>query len=133
MAMHLEQRRLVLRAGMRLEHPVDASIVADNVRIVSTNGTTAVNVFGAQGAPFAGTITGAYSNALDTTAGNITLKTKTNSVVVIAKGTTAGVIVGNGALSNTTFAPGDVVTIVSSSAGNSQMQIFYTVAVPTDV
>lgn len=123
--MALEALQWLFRSGLRQEHPVDATLVAHNVIVVPTNGTTAVNVFGPKGAPFKGTFTEVYSNALDTTAGNITPTVKGNTVVTIAKGTTAGVIVGGGALSNASFAPGDAVTVVSSSAGNSRVMLVY--------
>lgn len=133
MAIRLEQRRLVLRAGMRSEHPVDATIVADQMITASTNGTTAVNVFGTKGAPFKGTITGVFVISQDTTAGNITPKVAGSTVVTIAKGTTSGALVGGVSLANTAFNPGDTVQVVSSSAGNAQVYINYQVSVPTDV
>lgn len=95
---------------------------------VATNGTTAVNVFGAGGAPCPLTVTSVTTNALDTTAGNITLKQAANTVVTIAKSATAGTLVGNGALSNATYAAGDVCTVVSSSAGNATVIITFTTA-----
>ena len=127
MPAHIENRRLVLRSGARFEHPFDGSVVADNTKVSATNGTTVVNVFGSQGAPFAMTITDFEVNSLDTTAGNISLKVNGNVVATIAKGTTAGVYTGSGALSNTTVNQGDAVTLVSSSAGNARSYITYTV------
>jgi hypothetical protein len=129
MSVHVENRKLVLRAGVRSEHPIDGTLVAENIIETTTNGTTAVNVFGSKGAPFSGTITGVFVIALDTTAGNITPKVNSNTVVTIAKGTTAGVLVGGVTLANTSFNPGDTVQVVSSSAGNAQVFITYTRAV----
>jgi len=126
MSAHIENRRLVLRNGVRVEHPVDGTSCADLELNVSTNGTTPVNIFGPKGAPFAGTITNFETTALDTTAGNITLKINGNTVATIAKGVTAGGITGiSAALSGNTFNPGDSVTIVSSSAGNALCWIAY--------
>jgi hypothetical protein len=121
----LESLQFLFRSGLRQEHPVDATLVAHSSIDVATNGTTAVNVFGPKGAPFKGTIKEVYSNALDTTAGNISLKINSNTVVTIAKGATAGVLVGGGALSTASFNPGDVVTLVSSSAGNSRVLLVF--------
>jgi hypothetical protein len=120
MSAHIHHRRLVLLDAVRVEHPVDGTNCADLEINVSTNGTTAVNVFGSKGAPFAGTITNFEVTALDTTAGNITLKINSNTVATIAKGTSAGGITGIGAaLTTVAFNPGDAVTLVSSSAGNA--------------
>lgn len=91
-----------------------------------TNSTTPVNVFGASGAPFALIVTGVYLVSKDTTAGNITLKQAANTVATIAKGTTSGAMVGAVSLANTTYALGDVCTVVSSSAGNATVFITFT-------
>jgi hypothetical protein len=116
------------RGGTRKEHPVDSSLVADNVRIVNTNGTTAVNVFGSKGAPYAMTITGFIVIAKDTTAGNITLANAGSTVAQVAKGTTAGALVGeDGGIANGSVKAGATVTVVSSSAGNAVVLVFYTV------
>lgn len=103
--------------------PVGHSAIA-----VSTNGTTAVNVFGTAGAPTALVVTSVISIAQDTTAGNITLKQAANTVVTVAKGTTSGGVVGGVTLAYTTYAKGDVCTVVSSSVGNSIVVITYNVA-----
>ena len=122
----LESLQWIFRGGIRLEHPVDASLIAHQEINVSTNGTTAVNVFGPKGAPFKGTITTYELTALDTTAGNITLAVNGNVVSTIAKGVTAGGLGGpTAALANVSFNPGDKVTIVSSSAGNALCWIAY--------
>jgi hypothetical protein len=118
----------ILRGGIRLEHPVDASLVADNIRVVRTNGTTAVNVFGSKGAPYAVTITSFMVIAQDTTAGNITLKNASNNVAQVAKGTTKDAVTGEGdALANTSVKAGAALTVDSSSAGNAVCIIHYTV------
>lgn len=93
-----------------------------------TNGTTPVNIFDANGAPTALTITGVMIVSRDTTAGNITPKQAANTVCTIAKGTSTGVAVGGASLSNTTYAKGDVATVVSSSAGNADVFITWALA-----
>jgi hypothetical protein len=119
-------RKLIVPA-LRVENH-GAELGADNLRVVNTNGTTAVNVFGAKGAPSNLTITGFFVIAKDTTAGNITLqKANGDDIAVVAKGTTAGALVGeDGALANTSVPAGDAVNVVSSSAGNAVCFITYT-------
>lgn len=92
-----------------------------------TNGTTPVDVIAAT-VPFACTITGVYLISEDTTAGNITLADTAGTVATIAKGTSAGVMVGATSLANTSVALGDTLTIVSSSAGNARVFITFTTA-----
>lgn len=92
----------------------------------NTNGTTNVNVFGSAGAPYPLTITGVFVISLDTTAGNITVLQGGNTVCTIAKGTTAGAMVGATTLSNTVYATGDTCQVDSSSAGNATVFITYT-------
>ena len=103
-------------------------IVAPHTFSISatTNGTTNVNVFGAGGAPFPLTITGVYLISLDTTAGNITVLQRANTVCTIAKGTVAGTLVGATSLSNTVYNTGDVCQVDSSSVGNASVFISYT-------
>lgn len=128
MSVRLENRKLVTRAGVRHEHPVDASLVADHVKVVNTNGTTAVNVFGANGAPVNITITGFIVIAKDTTAGNIALKQGSTTIASVAKGTTAGVVTGeDGGIASGSIPAGMATTVVSSSAGNAVCLITYTV------
>ena len=98
------------------------------VTCTPTNGTTPVNIFDANGAPCALTITGVYVVARDTTAGNITPKQGANTVCTIAKGTVTGVAVGGASLSNTTYAAADVATVVSSTAGNADVFITWQLA-----
>lgn len=93
----------------------------------ATNGTTPVNVFGTT-VPFGGVVTGVFVESLDTTAGNITVASTAGTIATIAKGTSAGVMVGGGALTNTTFASGNTFTVVSSSAGNVRVTITFTFA-----
>lgn len=95
---------------------------------VETNGETAVNVFGAGGAPVALTVTSVLSVAQDGTAGNITLSQASNTVCTIAKGTNAGVPVGGVSLAHTTYAAGDACAVLSSSVGNSIVIITFQVA-----
>ena len=92
----------------------------------NTNGTTNVNVFGTGGAPFPLTAVGVFVISLDTTAGNITLLRRADTVCTIAKGTVAGVMVGATSLSNTTYKTGDVCQVDSSTAGNATVFITFT-------
>lgn len=92
-----------------------------------TTNTTPVNVFGAT-VPFACTITGVYVISKDTTAGNITVADTAGTVATIAKGTSAGVMVGATSLANTSVSAGNTLTIVSSSAGEATVFITFTVA-----
>lgn len=93
--------------------------------VVDTNGMNAVTILGAT-IPFGVKILSAFLIALDTTTGNITLAfTTAGSVVVIAKGATAGALVGGVSLTNTVGAAGDVLSVVSSSAGNARVYITY--------
>lgn len=119
-------RKLTIPA-LRVENH-GAELGADNLRVVSTNGTTAVNVFGAKGAPANLTITSVWLVSQDTTAGNITLqKANGDDISVIAKGTTAGAAVyETDALTNASIPTGDAVNVVSSSAGNARVYISYT-------
>lgn len=94
-----------------------------------TNGTTAVSVFGSAGLSVPVIITGVYLISLDTTAGNITVENPAATVVcTIAKGTSAGVLVGATSLANTTVAAGTNLVVDSSSAGNATVFITFTVA-----
>ena len=94
-----------------------------------TNGTTAVSVFGASGLDVAVTITGVFLVSLDTTAGNITVENPAaTTVCTIAKGTTAGALVGATTLSDTTVAAGTNLVVDSSSTGNARVFITFTAA-----
>lgn len=88
-----------------------------------TNGTTVVNVFGANGAPFPFRVNAVYLISRDTTAGNITLKQAGNTVCTIAKGTVSGAMVGAASLSNQEYLRGDACSIVSSSGGNAVVML----------
>lgn len=92
-----------------------------------TNTTTPVNVIAAT-VPFACTITAVYLISKDTTASNITVTDTAGTVATIAKGTSAGVMVGATSLTNTAVASGDILTIVSSGAGNATVLIEFTTA-----
>lgn len=102
----------------------DGSPVTTGLRtiVVDTNGTTPVNILGATSI-LGGVIKAVTITALDTTAGNIIVKVGANPVVTVAKGVTAGALVGGTTLSNTTLAVGDVFTVESSSAGNARVVI----------
>lgn len=100
------------------------SVKLQNVAVANTNGTTNVNVFTA---PVDLTITGVFLGALDTTAGNITVLNGSDTVVTIAKGTTAGAMVHGTTLANASVSAGTVVQVDSSSAGNARVYITYLV------
>ncbi len=95
-----------------------------------TNGTTPVTSFidtsdGATPFAFLVVIVGVIS--LDTTAGTITLKKTsagvTTTIATIAKGTTAGVITYATSVANNSLVPGDILSAVSSSAGNAIVKV----------
>lgn len=119
-----------LVAGDEIE---DGAIDYDNMasgvtftRTVDSNGTTAVPVF-TSGAPVACTITGVTLVALDTTATNITVENPASTVVcTIAKGTSAGAVIGATTLANTTVAAGNVVIVDGSGAGLARVTITFT-------
>jgi len=91
-----------------------------------SNGTTEVSVFGAAGLPFPITITGVYLIARDTTATNITVEAPASTVVAtIAKGTTAGALVGASSLANTSVPANTNVILDGSGAGVAQVFITY--------
>jgi hypothetical protein len=92
-----------------------------------TNGTTNVNVFGTGGAPFPMTIIGVYLISKDTTAGNITVLRRADTVCTIAKGTTTAAMVGATSLSNTVYRAGDTCQVDSSSAGNATVFITFAI------
>lgn len=94
--------------------------------LATTDGTTAVSVFGAAGPGYAITIVGIMLVSLDTTAGNITVENPASTVVAtIAKGTVAGVVVGATTLANTAVAATSNLIVDSSSAGNARVSITY--------
>ena len=98
-------------------------------KVVSTNGTTAVNVFTANGCPNALTITGISAVAKDTVAGDISLTNGSDTVSSFAKSQTAGVVTGeDGDLANTAYTAGNTLTIVSSTTGNARVTINYELA-----
>jgi hypothetical protein len=111
--------------GAMLTSKVNYSSVA-----VTTTGATPVNVFGAGGAPVALTLTSVLVLAKETTAANITVKQAANTVCTVAKSQTAGAVVGAVSLSNATYAPADVCTVVSSAAspGDAIVIMTFTVA-----
>jgi len=92
-----------------------------------TNAQTPVNVFGDVNG-FDGVITGIFVIAKDATAGDITIKTTAGTVATIAKGVTAGALVGAVALANTAIDDEGICTIESSSAGEATVIIMFEVA-----
>lgn len=92
-----------------------------------SNGTTAVSVFGASGLGYAIDITGVFLIARDTTATNITVEAPASTTVcTIAKGTSAGALVGATSLANNTGIPaGTDVVIDGSGAGVAQVFITF--------
>lgn len=99
----------------------------EQIATAVSNGTTAVSVFGASGLPYAINITGVYLIARDTTATNITVEAPASTTVcTIAKGTTAGALVGASSLANnTSIAAGTNVVVDGSSTGVAQVFITY--------
>lgn len=112
------------------------SIVADSIEtdsiadgttkllVGNTNGTTAVDLYTA---PVAITVTGIYLISLDTTAGNITVVNGSDTLATIAKGTSAGTLVGASTLANTSIAAGETLQLDSSSAGNATVFVTFTI------
>lgn len=105
---------------------------------VNTNGTTPINIFGGLSAttnvnksPLNITIKAIYLISRDTTAGNIQVKNAGNSVISdnagagIAKGVVAGAMTGAVTLANVNVTITNTFTVVSSSAGNTQVIIIY--------
>lgn len=112
--------------AIKYGNKVGSDEVQNSVIIASTNGTSAVSVFGSSGLSFPIVITHINVTAQDTTAGNITVENPTGTVVgTIAKGTTAGVVTGVTTLANTTVSAGTNLVVKSSSAGNARVEIFY--------
>lgn len=97
------------------------------VATVSTAGTVATNVFSGTGMLGVTTvISDIIITSLDTTAGNITVENPVGTVVAtIAKGATAGVVVGAVSLANTTVLGTTALVVKSSSAGNAMVKIFF--------
>jgi len=98
----------------------------EQIITANTNGTNAVSVFGTSGLAYNIVITGVFLVSLDTTAGNITVEAPASTVVcTIAKGATAGALVGATTLANTSVAAGTNVVVDSSTAGNAEVYITY--------
>lgn len=126
--MSLKQYIPAIKYGNLLGGDELSTGAAYNVVAVDTNGTTAVSVFGSAGLGVAITITGVYLVSQDTTAGNITVENPASTTVcTIAKGTSAGALVGATTLANTTVAAGTNLVVDSSSAGNARVFITFTV------
>lgn len=108
----------------------NGNVATPSVVTVNTSGTTAVDVNFTGDSSLLGnspacTITAVAVIALDTTAGNITLKNGASTVATVAKGTTAGGLVGATSLSNTSVDNGATLSVVSSSAGNATVLVYY--------
>lgn len=100
---------------------LNINTVAFNINAV-TNGTTPVTTFidtasGATPVSFLVAVVGAIS--LDSTAGTITLKKNSSTICTITKSTTPGVIQYATSVANNILVPGDILSAVSSSAGNA--------------
>lgn len=100
--------------------------------VTTTSGTDPINVFGGQIAtsvpvncPFNLTVRAVYLISNDATAGTITVKNDSNTIATLAKGATAGAMVGATSLTNTRVTITNALTVVSSSAGNAQVIIIY--------
>ena len=93
---------------------VDGGIVGQEQIVTAvSNGTTAVSVFGASGLDYPIDITGVYLIARDTTATNITVEAPAaTTVCTIAKGTTAGALVGATSLTSNTNIPAGTNVVV---------------------
>ena len=101
--------------------------IAPGVIVVLTNGTAPQNIFGTNTvAPFNFKYTQILTVSTDTTAGNITVSNNGNTVSVIAKGSSVGNLAAAGAVSNQNQVQGTPATVVSSSAGNAFIIIFFT-------
>jgi hypothetical protein len=124
------QRPQELRAGVNTTFVSEGQgqgIIQNDVAVAvaNTNGTTNVSVFGASGLPFPIVVTGVFLVSLDTTAGNITVENGSSTIVTIAKGTVAGVMVGGVNIANASVAAGTNLQVDSSSAGNARVFITY--------
>lgn len=101
---------------------------ADRVVSVLGTGTAAASVWPG-GAPANLTITRVWLISNDTTAGNVTVENPASTVVAtIAKGATAGALVGAVSLANTAVTKGTDVIVDCSSAGVAQVFIHYRLA-----
>ncbi len=101
-----------------------------NIVAVTTNGVTAVNVFGTTN-PFNGTVTGAFVVAVEGVAANITILNDSLTVATIAKGTTTAALVGAPSVANATIVKDGTFGIVSDAAdGNAVVYITYSVVAP---
>jgi len=126
-----DEEYVVIRSDVQgknwiVDHPSPYSIRHYGAVAVTTNGTTAVNIFSALGAPCALNITGVMAVAKDTIAGNISITNGTNTVVSFAKSTTAGIVTGeDGTIDNPQVTSADTLTVVSSSTGDAHVWIAF--------
>jgi hypothetical protein len=99
----------------------------DMVKVVETNGTTAVNVFSASGAPAALTIKGIFAIAKDTVANTECVLTNgTLAVATFDKLNTVGWMIAEEAdMTNASVTSGDTLTVVTDTTGNAQLWIAF--------
>lgn len=127
----ISQNPQVIKLGAGLSVSTDEEGTATlnqskNIISAVSNGTTAVSVFGATGLPYAITIDAVWLIARDTTATNITVEAPASTTVcTIAKGVTAGAVIGATSLSNTSVPAGTNVIVDGSSTGVAQVFIQY--------
>lgn len=92
--------------------------------VATTSGTTAQQFVDSGGCPVVGVIVDVTATALDTNAGNITVKNTTDTVCAFAKSTTAGVVTGATTLTTPQMAVGDTLTVESSTTnGNAIVRL----------
>ncbi len=104
---------------------VTLNITESLISVLGT-GTTAASVFGTAGLPYGITIKRIWLISNDTTAGNVTVEAPASTVVAtIAKGATAGALVGAVSYANTVVPANTNVIIDCSSAGVAQVFITY--------
>lgn len=97
------------------------------ITAVSTASSAPVSFFGASATDAVGqyfTITGIFVVAKDASTATITIAGTQGTVATIAKGATAGALVGATSLSNTALVPTDTFTIVSNGPNVGQGDAF---------
>ena len=95
-------------------------------QVVTTSGTTAQNVFDANGAPVNVDITAVLAIATVTLAGNVVVKNGTDTALTLAKGTTAvGQVVGAAPSAVPTVAAGAVFTVAMDQASADCVVIIF--------
>jgi len=107
-------------------YPIPALLRVPFAVCVTSNGTTAVNVWSADGAPANLWIDEVYANSQDAIAGNMTLYNASSTICTIAKVTTAGTITGATTLTFASVASGAGMTINGSGTGQARLTIIGT-------